>query len=358
MTRVAFVGTGPDPENPSTEGFAMAYKHAQSYERIEGCELVGCADIVREHAEAFASTYDIDERGVYEDYEEMVLALEPDVVSICTPPATHADLVVGCAETGVVDAIHCEKPMALTWGGSRRMAEVCTHHDVKLTFNHMRRFGDVFRDAKARIDSGEIGDLVRIEYAWGNLYDNGTHAIDLCNYFNDEHAAEWVIGQLDYREEDVRFGTHNENQVFASWEYENGVFGVASTGAGEGFAGGDWRLVGTDGAIEVDIVDKVELRIQSHEGIETVEYDGLADQESCIDRAIADVVRALREDDTSELCAENALNATEIIFAGYESVRRRGRVDLPLTIDDNPLESMVDAGVLSPGEEGESGVAD
>jgi hypothetical protein len=69
---------------------------------------------------------------------------------------------------------------------------------------------------------------------------------------------------------------------------------------------------------------------------------------SYIDRAIADVVRAVREDEPSQLDARNALQSTELIFAAYESVRRRGRVDLPLDVEDNPLEAMVASGALTP----------
>jgi predicted dehydrogenase len=65
------------------------------------------------------------------------------------------------------------------------------------------------------------------------------------------------------------------------------------------------------------------------------------------ERAIAEVIDALRSGRESDLSARRALNATEIIFAIYESSRRRGRVDLPLTIADNPLAAMVDAGQLS-----------
>jgi predicted dehydrogenase len=346
---VAVIGTGSKTETFPEGGFAMGYIHADAYERLDDCRLVGAADVVPENAEAFAAAYGLDDGQVFEDYREMLAAVEPDVVSVCTPPATHADIVVGCAERGV-EAIHCEKPMALTWGGSRRMVGTCEREGVQLTFNHMRRFADVFRGAKRRLDAGAIGDLRRVEYTWGDFYDCGSHAIDLCNYFNDEHAAEWVIGQLDYRHRDVRFGAHQENQVFATWEYDNGVFGMASTGRGAGLDAGDWRLVGTAGEMEVTIVDEVRLDVRPVDGDpETVSWDGLAEgPENCHDRAVADAVRAVRTGDTTESCAANALTATEIIFAGYESVRRRGRVDLPLTIDDNPLEAMVDAGLISP----------
>jgi predicted dehydrogenase len=347
---VAFIGTGADPEEPSVDGFAMAYQHAAAYEKLESCRLVGCADIVEANAEAFADEHDIPQSGVYTDYERMLAAIEPDIVSICVPPAAHADLVVGTAESGVVEAIHCEKPMALTWAGSRRMVSACEANDVKLTFNHMRRFGEPFRVAKRRLDAGVIGDLQRVEYSWGNFYDNGTHAVDMCNYFNDEHSAEWVISQLDYREEDIRFGTHNENQILACWKYENGVFGMAATGPASGIADSDWRLTGTEGFMDVNLTEELSVKTYTANQAdgEVKTFDELTTANSCIDLAIADIVDALETGRESELRAENALNVTEIIFAGYESARRRGRVDLPLEIEDNPLESMVETGALSP----------
>lgn len=39
---------------------------------------------------------------------------------------------------------------------------------------------------------------------------------------------------------------------------------------------------------------------------------------------------------------------TELIFATYESSRRRGRVDLPLEVEDSPLLSMLEEGVIGP----------
>jgi len=70
------------------------------------------------------------------------------------------------------------------------------------------------------------------------------------------------------------------------------------------------------------------------------------------ERASAEGVDALREGSESELCARNAMNATEIIFACYESVRRRGRVDLPLTITNNPLVDLVERGEIKPRPKG------
>jgi len=60
------------------------------------------------------------------------------------------------------------------------------------------------------------------------------------------------------------------------------------------------------------------------------------------------VVECIGTDDEPTLGARNALNSTEIIFGIWESARRRGRVDFPLDIDDNPLHAMVESGELTP----------
>ncbi|MCU4743121.1 Gfo/Idh/MocA family oxidoreductase [Halobacteria archaeon AArc-m2/3/4] len=343
----AVIGTGQDPDNPSSDGYAMGYDHADGYVEADGVELVACADIVRENAQAFADNYGIDDDNVFEDYNEMVDEVDPDIVSVTVPPAIHASISIDCIRNGV-RAVHCEKPMALTWGESRTMAQEAYRHDCLLTFNHQRRFGKPIRMAKQLLDDGEIGELERVEMGGHNLYDYGSHSFDLCNYFNDEVNAEWVLAQIDYREETVYFGAHNENQAIAHWQYENGVRGVAMTGVGQ--IPTHNRIVGTEGMIDIGPYETdAELRIRRGDGWEDLETDGegMHDVEY-IYRGIQSAVDALETGEPSELSARNALNATEIIFGAWESARRRGRVEFPLEVDDNPLEAMVESGQLTP----------
>lgn len=359
---VALIGTGSEPDQPDRDGYAMAYHHAAGYEKQADCELIACADIVPENARAFADEFGLSDDAVFEDYTEMLSAVEPDIVSVCVPPKVHASITVDCIRSGVVDAVHCEKPMAETYGGAKLMTQEAARHGVQLTFNHQRRFSDAVRTAKELLDAGEIGTLERVEFsAPVGIFDYGSHSFDLCNYFNDEVPAAWVLGQIDYSEENVLFGTHNENQAVVHWEYENGVHGIGtsdSTGTGgptDAIACHN-RLVGSEGVIEVgpDGEDLPPLRIRRDgEGWETVETDDGLHGWAFIDRAIAENVRCLQAGETPELCASNALNATELIFAAWESARQRGRIDLPLEIDDNPLQSMLDAGELTPAPSGE-----
>ena len=215
---VAIIGTGPDPENPSVEGFAMGYRHAESFGNNDDCEVVACADIVPENAKAFGRTFDLPDEHVFQDYLAMLNAVEPDIVTVAVPPHVHGEVVVDCAESGKVSAIHCEKPMAHTWGAAKRMARECWRRDVQLTFNRQRRFGKPYREARDLVRSGEIGELRRVETAWGDFFDTGAHTIDLTGMLAGEPSPEWVIAQIDYREEDLRFSMHQENQAWALWE--------------------------------------------------------------------------------------------------------------------------------------------
>ncbi|HEX6972511.1 MAG TPA: Gfo/Idh/MocA family oxidoreductase [Limnochordia bacterium] len=348
--RIGFIGTGKRPERPGPQGYGMAHQHAAAYRALaDQCEIVACADIVPENARAFAELFDVG--AVYTDHRTMLSRERLDMVSVCTWPKWHAPLVIDAAEAGV-RAIHCEKPMADTWGAAQRMAQVCEERGVKLTFNHQRRFGLPFRKAKELLDAGAIGALQRIEFGVGNLYDYGSHSFDLCNFFNGEVDATWVIAQIDYRTQQLVFGAHNENQAFALWRYENGVFGCASTGPGAELIGCHHRLVGTDGVIEIgprgERLPILRLRRGGGEW-EAIDCAGEGlHGPGYIERAIADAVSALQTGGESQLCARNALRATELIFACWESARRRGRVDLPLRAEDNALEAMVAAGELSP----------
>jgi len=359
--RVGFIGCGDERVKRSVKGYAMAYRHAPGYQALgDKCEIVACCDLVQERADRFAEQFGV--ARTYLDYHEMLEKEDLDIVSICTWMHLHEQMTVDCAEAGV-KAVHCEKPMATTWGGCKRMTRVCQENGVQLTFNHMRRFGGPFRKAKELLDAGEIGDLLLMQYGESNLYDGGTHHMDMQGFFNGHQAAVWAIAQIDYSREMLVFGSHNENIAYGLWKYENGVFGQCLTGprdAARTVVGAYDKLVGTDGAIEVgpfvDEDPRPLLRIKRKGSTEWENIDtegeglhGRSDEPLAYHmRGIAHAVECLEKGTEPEHGARNALKATEIIFACWESARRRGLVELPLDIDDNPLVALVESGELKP----------
>lgn len=348
--RIGIIGTGKRKEEGDETGYGMAYHHAKAYGELDNCRIVACADIVRENAEAFAKAFNVPK--IHLDYQEMLSTQNLDIVSICTWPHLHSRMVMDSAKAGV-KAIHCEKPMADTWGGAKSMFEECAKRGVQLTFDHQRRFGKPFRMARELLKSGEIGKLVRLEGSCDDIYDYGTHYVDMFGFYNDETPAEWVMGQIDYSREKLVFGAPVENHGVFLWKYKNGVFGFMGTGDAQNAIDAHNRLVGDEGTIEVGAADGTDLRIRRKgcpqwEVLNT-QGEGLHGP-GYIERGIADLVDALLTRREPELSARKALNATEIIFACYESSRRRAIVRMPLVIKDNPLAEMIKSGEFSQAE--------
>ena len=344
--RVGFIGTGKRKAQPDLNGFFMAYHHAPGYAKLPDCDMVCCADIVREHAEEFAQAMGVP--AVYTDYHEMLAKEGLDIVSICTWPHLHAEMTIACVEAGV-PAVHCEKPMALTFGECKAMLAAAEKHGTKLTFNHQRRFGAPFRNTAKLIQEGAVGELVRMEAHVGDLYDGGVHWVDMLNYFNGETPAEWVIGQIDCRSVRVAFGAPSEYQAICHVKYRNGVAGLVITGESAQELGPAFRVLGTEGMIEIGWGrDPGPMLRVSRRGASDWSAVDCGNEDlhgpGYIDRAIADIVDCFRTGRESELCVRNEMNAMEIVFGCYESSRRRARVDMPLDIDDSPLISMLESG--------------
>jgi predicted dehydrogenase len=323
----------------------MAHEHANGYLAMPGVQLVACADLSRENADAFAADFGLS--GVYTHYPTMLRKEKLDIISVCTWPHLHAPMVIAAAKSGV-KAIHCEKPMADSWGASLKMAEAAKKHRVRLTFNHQRRFGAPFQTALRLIKSGKIGKLTHLESYVPNIYDMGTHWIDLMGMLNHESPALWVIGQLDCRTLRRVFGAPVEGQGIWQWLYENGVHGLISAGSQMG-GKASLRARGTEGQIDINWDEPVlHAKLRGMSKMKVIPLKENIHGPGFVARAMADVVKAIRQGKTSQLSAENALKTTEIIFGCYESARVRGRVDLPLKIRDNPLEAMIQSGQLRP----------
>jgi len=171
----------------------------------------------------------------------------------------------------------------------------------------------------------------------------------MLNYFNNETPAAWILGQIDARRERRVFGAPVETQGICHVKYANGVYGLFATGDVQASLVVPFRLIGTEGIIEIAWGPKPGpmLRYWKLGEADWVAVDCEGENvhgPGYIDRAVADVVDCLLTGRECELCARHAMNATEIIFGCYESSRRRARIDCPLDIDDNPLETMIQYG--------------
>ena len=332
--RVAIIGCG-------RPGIGQARGHMYGYMRPD-CEVVGLVDIVEENALYFQNEFQLDTE-IFDDYQCMLNAVKPDIVSICLWPHLHGPAVLAAAHAGV-RAIHCEKPIAPTWGEAKAMARVCAEAGIQLTFNHQRRFGLPFQYAKKLLQQGTIGRLLRMEASCDNLFDWGTHWFDMMAYYNDDQPAEWVLGQMEWRDARDVYGVPIERMGMAHVGFKNDVEGLMLTGQGRKNLGIANRLIGSEGTIEVGATgpdgeaEAITLRYRNDtSGWQEVEIDETLHSAECYPRSINDNLESLVNGTEPQLSARHALIGTELIFATYESCRRRGLVELPLLEEDSAL---------------------
>ncbi len=345
--KVAIIGCGKPRNSEEATGFGMSHQHMFGYAKTGKCELVAVADIVRENGEAFVAIHN-PEAKVYEDYVEMMEEETPDIVSVSLWPHLHAQVVCRLAELKP-KIIFCEKPMDLHWDASLKMHKACKDNGVTLIINHQRRFNLPLLKAKEMLDGGEIGKLLRVEGAWGNLSDAGTHALDMMFYYNNDTAAQWVMGQIEMRSAKKFFGAIQAGQGVTEFRFENGVRAIFYFGDQHEDFDFLIRLYGEKGMIEI-LNNEPWLRVMKFGGTgewEAIDTGENIHEDVAVHRAVAEFIECFENGKQSMLDSDNALRATEIIFATHESSKRRARVDLPLEPGPCAMISMIESGEIS-----------
>ena len=188
---VAIIGTG-----------TIARIHAEAVAGMGAqAKLVAAADIDAGRLREFCSGYGIPEcRG---GLAELLGAAPPDLVHVCTPPGTHADLAMSCLRAG--SSVLVEKPPALSLAALQQMAATEGGAEgpwLATVFQH--RFGSGARRLRSMIDSGVLGrpllavchtawfrDQAYFDAPWRGRWDtegggptmgHGIHQMDLLGY--------------------------------------------------------------------------------------------------------------------------------------------------------------------------------
>jgi myo-inositol 2-dehydrogenase/D-chiro-inositol 1-dehydrogenase/scyllo-inositol 2-dehydrogenase (NAD+) len=241
--------------------------HARNFAfGINGARLVAIA----EPNATIRATASAELKGVqaYAHYEELLQNKDVHAVFIVTPTAFHRDIAVRAAQAG--KHIFCEKPMAMTAPECQDMIAAAKTADVKLQIGFMRRFDRNFVEAKARIERGEIGQVVQVKslthgpstpQPWmydikksnGPLAEVNSHDIDTIRWFTGSDIASVYALGGNYRCPDARaaFPDFYDN-VLVLAHFENNMQGMIGGAQGVKY-GYDARveILGTEGILFV-----------------------------------------------------------------------------------------------------------
>lgn len=165
MLNIAIIGTGN-----------IANSHIKAYLAFpERCRIVALCDIVcPEKALTKIEQYGLRDVAIYDSHKKMLgdPNLKIDLVSICTPPYTHAEIAIDFLRDG--KNVVVEKPMAASLEECDRMLEAERESGMTLACVAQNRFTDPYWHLKEILDSGKIGRIVHAQvdsYWWrGHCY--------------------------------------------------------------------------------------------------------------------------------------------------------------------------------------------
>jgi predicted dehydrogenase len=221
--RVAIIGCG---------GIANQKHLPTLAKQSERLDLVAFCDIVEERATKAAAEFGVAGATVYTDYQQLLSAVKPDVVHVCTPNKSHAEITIAALESGA--HVLCEKPMAKTADGARAMLMAQQKTGKLLTIGYNNRYRPDSQTLKQIVKAGDLGDIYfakahalrrRAVPTWGvflneeeqgggPLIDIGTHALDLTLWLMDNYAPEYVVGTTYHK----LGGRKGEANPWGAWD--------------------------------------------------------------------------------------------------------------------------------------------
>lgn len=176
--------------------------HARAYQLQPATHLVAVADQDIRRAHEFSARWG--DQPVYEEAAKMLATVNPDIVSICTPDDTHADLLELCLGCPSVRAVWCEKPLTTEIDRAEAIVAAYAERGLVLAVNYQRRWDTEMQHIKRVVQQGELGNIQKvIVYYTKGICHNGSHAVDLLiDWFGLPSKIQVLGSRLDFLPDD------------------------------------------------------------------------------------------------------------------------------------------------------------
>jgi predicted dehydrogenase len=329
----------PIPSLPFRLGLVGLGGHGQNLQRaaeaLDSVDVVAVYDPNETEARVASERFGCPATSSF----EALLAMEGlEAVVLVTPNSVHRDQTEAALASG--KHVLVEKPIANTVADGVAMVEAAEHANRKLMVGHNIRYGRAAREAKARLDRGEIGMLVSVEihYSADNVQKGthtgwrfqpgacpllpmmqlGIHAIDLAQYLAGP------VREVVAHTRSVLTAPGVDDNVTALLVFESGVVGTAVSN----YCTPDLfqvRVTGTTGLLILDWIPHqltVLPRGNRTESPEVFDYSALEGED--IQRELQAFGEAIRNDERPETDGRIGLAALAVVEAMAESARAGG----------------------------------
>lgn len=329
----------------------IAKKHIEAIDNAKKAVLYALCDIDEDRLETMASDNNITNK--YLNIDEMLEDSNIDVVTICTPNATHADLAIKAIEAG--KHVMIEKPIATTVEDAERIIQAAKEHNVKASSVHQNRFNQAVQKTRKAYEEGKFGRMShgvasirwnrderyygqdewrgKIDQQDGVLMNQCIHNIDLLRWMMG--PVKSVTGKTTTRFRDIEM----EDVGTAIIEFESGALGVIE-GAGTIYPTNleeTLNLFGEKGTVCIGgiAVNKIE-NWRFNTNFSDEEAAILAEQEGNPPTVygyghqliVEDMIVAIENDCEPYVTLQDGKNAIELVLAIYKSSKTGTSINL------------------------------
>jgi len=325
--RAALIGCGWIGSEFRNDSVGIA-SHAAAYTACADTKLVAVCDVDDLKANRAGERWNVS--ACYDDAARMLAEARADIVSICTPDATHYATARLALETPGVRAVLVEKPLALELPQAAELASLARARGIALAVNYTRRYLPEYAELRERICNGELGRIVAVAglYSKGTIH-NGTHWFDLARFFFGEVRCVRGFDLLGEATPDatldaiLEFGNGASGHLQAFDATAGALFEMDILGSA-----GRLRLCEPGPGVETYLLGESrtfpEFRVfERISASEMQNRDGLL-------HAVEDLVRCVQRGGVPKSAAEDGLAALRIALAVRESAQIGQPVVLPI----------------------------
>lgn len=349
MINVAVVGTG-----------AISRSHLRAYQAFgRRCSVVALCDPVVERAEEVKHELGLDAADVYASHAELVARRDIDLVSVCTPPATHEEISVDLLRAGV--HVLCEKPMAPSLAACDAILAAERESGAVFSSVAQNRFRDDVAVLKAAVDSGLVGPVSHVQVdsswwrglryydlSWRGTWEQEGGGVTLNHAVHHVDLLLWLLGRPRSVTAVLTNAAHENAEVedlsVAILGYERALATLTSSVVHHGepqqiVVQGRRARVSLPWAVAAEtaqpngfpepagnpeLVERLEALATAHRPLAHTGHEGQVD----------DVLRAVEEGRRPAIDGHDGRRTIELVTAIYEAGIERRTVGLPIGQDD------------------------
>ena len=301
---------------------------------ISGSRVSAVTDVDRARAEEVAMT--LGGVRVHDSGHDLIGSDEVDAVLVTSTGPTHAEFVLACIAAG--KPVMCEKPLAPTVPECLRILEAeVAHGDRLVIVGYMRRYDPGYRQVKAALESGQIGEPLILH----NIHRNPTVGESYTSFMtmtdsmiHEVDTSRWLLGeeitavQVIPPKRTPKAFPHLQDPQFAVFTTESGIISTVEFFANSQY-GYDVRceLVGSLGTASL-LNPVVASALTEGQRVDEVPADWRARFGSAYTAELQAWISGLQRGECVGPSAWEGYAATKVVEVGVEAMKTQERMTI------------------------------